>query len=218
MLEHQTNFEKLLLSDSSNMVHYSQPTAASVIETKRLSHYEEHSLNMTYKDVSAEPIAVIGMSGRYPMAHDLDRFWENLKSGKDCITEIPSERWNYAEWFESDKNKDGTIYTKWGGFIDDIDRFDPLFFHISPKEAELMDPQERLFLETVWHTLEDAGYTRRSLDTRKVGVYVGVMYGQYQLFGLEETFKGHPVAPSSSFASIANRVSYIFDFKDQAWH
>ncbi|MBB6023619.1 acyl transferase domain-containing protein/acyl carrier protein [Paenibacillus sp. JGP012] len=158
-------------------------------------------------------IAIIGLSGRYPMADDLQQFWENLKSGSDCITEIPADRWNHAQWFDPDKNKEGSIYTKWGGFLEGVEYFDPLFFQISPKEAELMDPQERLFLETVWHTLEDAGYTRRSIGTKNVGVYVGVMYGQYQLFGVEETYKGNPIAPSSSYASIANRVSYIFDFQ-----
>lgn len=160
-----------------------------------------------------EGIAIIGLSGRYPMADDLQQFWENLKSGLDCITEIPADRWNHGQWFDPDKNKEGSVYTKWGGFLEGVESFDPLFFQISPKEAELMDPQERLFLETVWHTLEDAGYTRRSIGTQNVGVYVGVMYGQYQLFGVEETHKGNPVAPSSSYASIANRVSYIFDFQ-----
>ena len=93
-----------------------------------------------------------------------------------------------------------------------MDKFDPLFFSISPKEAELLDPQERLFLETAWHTLEDAGYTRTSLWDRKVGVYVGVMYGEYQLFGAEELLRGNVVAPRSTYASFANRISYYLDF------
>ncbi|MCY9109397.1 SDR family NAD(P)-dependent oxidoreductase [Bacillus atrophaeus] len=159
-----------------------------------------------------EPIAIVGLSGRYPQANDLTEFWENLKQGKDCIREVPMERWNWRDGFDPDKNKKGSIYTKWGGFMDDVDCFDPLFFNISPKEAELMDPQERLFLETAWHTLEDAGYTRYSLGTDKVGVFVGVMYGQYQMLGVEEGLKGNQVAPSSSYASIANRVSYYMNF------
>ena len=71
----------------------------------------------------------------------------------------------------------------------DVDKFDPLFFNISPREAEMIDPQERLFLETVWNTLEDAGYSRRMLSGQKIGVFVGVMYGQYQLFGVEESLR-----------------------------
>ncbi|PKM51733.1 MAG: hypothetical protein CVV02_05580 [Firmicutes bacterium HGW-Firmicutes-7] len=163
------------------------------------------------KNHEEEDIAIIGVSGRYPMAETLDEFWSNLKAGKDCITEIPPDRWDYKEYFDPDKNKKGTSYSKWGGFIKDVDKFDPLFFNISPKEAELMDPQERLFLETAWHTLEDGGYTRRSLSEKRVGVFVGVMYGYYQFYGAEESIKGHNIALNSSYATIANRVSYLLN-------
>jgi acyl transferase domain-containing protein len=91
---------------------------------------------------------------------DLEQFWANLSQGKDSITEIPLERWDHAKYFDEDRSKAGKTYGKWGGFIDGVDLFDPLFFNISPREAELMDPQERLFLECVHATLEDAGYTR----------------------------------------------------------
>jgi acyl carrier protein len=152
----------------------------------------------------SESVAVIGLAGRYPQAEDLETFWENLKNGKDCITEIPAERWPYASYFHPEKNKPGKTYTKWGGFLADIDRFDPLFFTISPKEAELMDPQERIFLECAFSTLEIAGYTREELgkprrsrmseSMRRVGVFVGVMYEEYQLYGTETTHIGNPVA------------------------
>ncbi|MEK1831022.1 beta-ketoacyl synthase N-terminal-like domain-containing protein [Priestia megaterium] len=114
------------------------------------------------------------------------------------------------------KNKKDKTNTKWGGFIEDVDKFDPLFFNISPREAEIMDPQERLFLETVWHTLEDAGYPKSKLSRDKVGVFVGVMYGHYQLYGAEESLKGNVIALSSSHASIANRVSYFLTSRDLA--
>ncbi|MBF0395141.1 MAG: SDR family NAD(P)-dependent oxidoreductase [Desulfobacterales bacterium] len=151
---------------------------------------------------TSEDIAIIGISGIYPKASDLNQFWENLKSGKDCIEEIPTERWDYSKYYD-----DGTIYCKWGGFIEDIDKFDPLFFNISPREAELMDPQERLFLQTVWHTLEDAAYSKSSLSGKRVGVFAGVMYGEYQMLSKEN------IAASSSYASIVNRISYYFNFK-----
>ena len=80
----------------------------------------------------------------------------------------------------------GKSYSKWGGFLDNVDKFDPLFFSISPREAELMDPQERLFLETAWWTLEDAGYTTSRLRQQAVGVFAGVMYGHYQLYGADD--------------------------------
>ncbi|WP_454782670.1 SDR family NAD(P)-dependent oxidoreductase [Legionella sp. WA2022007384] len=160
----------------------------------------------------SEDIAIIGINGRYPEAKDLSAFWQNLYTGKDCIREIPKERWIMTDYFDGDQNNPGKTYSKWGGFLTDVDQFDPLFFNISPREAALMDPQERLFLETAWKTIEDAGYAHDALAGKKVGVYVGVMYGQYQLFGNESTH-AHPfTATNSIFASIANRVSYFFDF------
>ena len=150
-----------------------------------------------------EPIAIIGLAGRYPQAVDLDAFWDNLRAGRDCITEVPPERWT------PDRAPPG----QWGGFLEGIDQFDPRLFSLSPREAELMDPQERLFLETAWQVLEDAGQAGRTLRGRRVGVFVGVMWGQYALLGVEETLKGHPVAPSSFASSIANRVSYFFDLR-----
>ncbi len=159
-------------------------------------------------------IAIIGLDGKYPMASTLEQFWSNLAEGKDCVTEIPQDRWSVTpEFYDPDRNRPGTSYSKWGGFIDEADRFDPLFFGISPKDAKGIDPQERLFLESVWRTVEDAGYTRNSLNRYKVGVFAGVMYGQYQLFAAEEHLKGNPVTAASSFASIANRVSHFFNFR-----
>ncbi|MEV0689371.1 SDR family NAD(P)-dependent oxidoreductase [Streptomyces sp. NPDC050388] len=163
-------------------------------------------------------IAIVGVSGRYPQAGDLDQFWQNLRSGRDCITEVPADRWDHRDH--------GDAVCKWGGFLDGVDRFDPLFFNISPREAEYLDPQERLFLECVHHTLEDAGYTgellaRQSAErgaeasvvpTGKVGVFVGVMYEEYQLHGAQAQARGHQVALSGSPSSIANRISYFYDF------
>ncbi|HLP42316.1 MAG TPA: type I polyketide synthase, partial [Fibrobacteria bacterium] len=146
-------------------------------------------------------------------ADTLERFWENLKAGKDCITEIPPDRWDGDRFFEPGKSSTGKSRSKWGAFLSDVDKFDPLFFNITPREAELMDPQERLFLETAWEAVEDAGYAKERLAAARVGVYVGVMYGQYELYGAEAMARGDAYVPGSSFASIANRVSYLFDFR-----
>ncbi len=173
--------------------------------------------NLSQED---EPIAIIGLSGKYPQADTIDEFWKNLKVGKNCITEIPKERWDIPSFYDSEQGKLGKSASKWGGFITDVDKFDPLFFNISPREAKLMDPQERLFLQTVWEAVEDAGYTRTRLQEVKnpgatrgghVGVYAGVMYSEYQLYGVEETQKGNPLTISSSPSSIANRVSYYLN-------
>ncbi len=156
-----------------------------------------------------QEIAIIGMVGRFPDSDSLQTFWQNLSQGVDSITEIPSERWDHSLYFGK-KGEKGKTYSKWGGFLSDIKAFDPLFFNISPKEAHNIDPQERVLLETAWHTVEHAGYTRKTLAAAQVGVYVGVMWGQYQLLGSERLHEG-VVPPPASYASIANRVSYVLN-------
>ncbi|MER7013152.1 SDR family NAD(P)-dependent oxidoreductase [Saccharopolyspora sp. NPDC000359] len=156
-------------------------------------------------------IAIVGISGRYPLADNLDEFWQNLRTGRDCITEVPADRWDHDALFAAEKGRPGRTYSRWGGFLTGVDEFDPLFFHISPKEAAASDPQERLFLQTVWHTFEDAGHAPSNWQGRSVGVYVGVMYNQYQLFGVRGPAEPAGPVPSSFNAAIANRVSYFFD-------
>ncbi|MFC4465284.1 SDR family NAD(P)-dependent oxidoreductase [Streptomyces xiangluensis] len=158
-----------------------------------------------------DAIAVIGLAGRYPAADDLDELWTTLAEGRDAITEIPAERWDSRRWYDPDPATPGHAHTRWGGFLRDVDRFDPLFFGISPRQAELMDPQERLFLQNAWHVLEDAGYRRSDLAGRPVGVYAGVMYGEYQFHGALDALRGGRPLTGSSFATIANRVSHALD-------
>ncbi|MFI1332775.1 SDR family NAD(P)-dependent oxidoreductase [Streptomyces sp. NPDC020845] len=160
---------------------------------------------------NTDAIAVIGLAGRYPAADDLDELWTTLAEGRDAITEIPAERWDSRRWYDPDPAAPGLAHTRWGGFLRDVDRFDPLFFGISPRQAELMDPQERLFLQNAWHVLEDAGYRRSDLADRPVGVYVGVMYGEYQFHGALDALRGGRPLTGSSFATIANRVSHALD-------
>ncbi|MBU9709974.1 SDR family NAD(P)-dependent oxidoreductase [Paenibacillus sp. AK121] len=158
-------------------------------------------------------IAIIGLSGMYPEAENVGEFWNNLRNGKDCITEIPKERWDHSIHFDEEADKSGKAYSKWGGFIKGVDQFDPKFFNISPREAEIIDPQERLFLKCVYETIEDAGYTREGLGLeRNVGVFVGVMYEEYQLYGAQEQARGKMIAVPGNPASIANRVSYFCNF------
>lgn len=157
------------------------------------------------KDIDNE-IAIIGMSGKFPMSDNLNEFWRNLLEGKDCIEEIPINLWDKEKYWDKNRGVEGKSYSKWGGFIRDTKYFDPLFFNISNLEATMIDPQERKFLEIVYNTLENAGYTKESLSQSIVGVYVGVMWGQYQLYGEKKA------DAQSSYASIANRVSYYFDF------
>lgn len=127
-----------------------------------------------------------------------------LRDGIDCISEIPASRWQWRDYFVGEDCPHGSHSSKWGGFIEGVDEFDPRFFNISPREALHIDPQERLFLEHAWQALEDSGYSRAALQIPRaeqlpgqVGVYVGVMYGEYNLSG--------------SLASIANRVSHVLN-------
>ncbi|WP_280253385.1 type I polyketide synthase [Nocardia abscessus] len=163
-------------------------------------------------------IAIVGVSGRYPGADGLDDYWRVLVEGRDCVTEIPPHRWDHTRYFVPDRHNPFTSYTKWGGFLDDVDCFDPLFFAISPREAEILDPQERLFLQTAWAALEDAGHSRADLARgglrpEQAGVFVGVMWGTYQMFGAEESRLGRGTLPGSTFWSIPNRVSHALDFQ-----
>ncbi|KAG9589376.1 hypothetical protein KCV01_g12262, partial [Aureobasidium melanogenum] len=176
-------------------------------QARRLSQVAQASAPSREREV-----AIVGLAGRYPMAADLDIFWSNLREGRDCIAEIPTDRWDHSLYFNATPGTPGAAYSKWGGFLDDIDRFDPLFFGIAPKEAALLDPQERLFLETAWQAVEDAGYPRAALSGSRTGVFVGVMWGHYELYGAEALAAGQGV-PSSSYASIANRVSWLFDLR-----
>ena len=182
-------------------------------QKKKIENNEKSKTNFSieYTGGRGKAIAVIGLSGRYPMADNLQEFWNNLSQGKDCITEIPEHRWNHARFYDKEKGKPGKTYSKWGGFVNNIEMFDPMFFKIPPIEAEFLDPHERIFLETVWEALEDSGYTPESLKEEKVGVFAGVMYALYQLYQTKQY--GGTMNGRSSFSSIANRISYIFDFK-----
>lgn len=193
-------------------------TAVPEIKKRKRLRFSASSTTAVEKHTK-EDIAIIGVSGRYPQAKSLDDLWANISGGKDCITEIPEDRWDYWQYYDEDKNRTGKSTGKWGGFLNDVDKFDPLFFNITPREAEFMDPQERLFLECVMETLEDAGYTKETLSKYQgfelegnVGVYVGVMYDEYQLYGAQEQAHGRMLALNGIMSSVANRVSYFFNF------
>ena len=170
----------------------------------------------------AGPIAIIGVHAQFPQSDDLETFWEHLRSGADLIELVPENRWNYAEFYDPDptNSEHGKIYCKWGGFVEDFDKFDAGFFNIADAEADIIDPQERRFLQSAWSAIEDAGYTRERLKQRypkgksaDVGVFVGVTTNSYQLLAPEARHRGRMVTPSAMPWSIANRVSYALDLQ-----
>ncbi|TDC95427.1 SDR family NAD(P)-dependent oxidoreductase [Saccharopolyspora aridisoli] len=158
---------------------------------------------------AGEPIAIIGAAGRFPGARDLDEFWANLLAGRDSVGSFPVERYGpaYAQVVaESD-------FPKYAGALDDIDAFDAGFFGIYPREAELMDPQHRLALETVWHAVEDSGRTPDALP-RSTGLFFGVSGTDYATL-----LHAHGVAPDAFTATgnahsiLVNRISYLLDIR-----
>ena len=123
-------------------------------------------------------IAIIGASLRIPGANTLEEYWNILEAGQCVISEVPSERWSLKDYFSSDRNSMHTSYSKYGGFIDQPYEFDPLFFGLSPSEAAVTDPQQRIFLEIAWEALQQAGYGGR-YNSNNVGVFVGCEQNNY---------------------------------------
>lgn len=157
-----------------------------------------------------EPVAVIGLAGRYPQAASVDELWELLTRGRSAVRELSAERWEHGRHLAVDGGPD-TTYSAWAALLDDVDRFDAQFFGIAPREAETMDPQQRLFLEVAHEAVEDAGHTRASLGPH-VGVYVGVMANDYAALSRSAAVTGHGPFPYAENYQIANRVSYFYDF------
>ncbi|MDT7816741.1 MAG: polyketide synthase PksN, partial [Acidobacteriaceae bacterium] len=165
------------------------------------------------KNSRSEPIAIVGMSGLFPGSPDLDAFWRNLDEGNDLIGRAPRDRWSFSTSADPGSTAE-QIDPPWGGFIPEPDKFDPLFFDISPREAELMDPQQRLFLQTVWHTLEDAGYKKVDFAATKTGLFVGVAANDYaNLLAMHAVPVEAYSSTGNSHTVLANRVSYFFDLR-----
>ncbi len=165
-----------------------------------------------------DDIAIIGFEGKFASANDVSELWEKLKAGADLICKVPKDRWDNGKYYSGNPEDsiDGKYYCQTAGFVNQADQFDALFFHISPKEAELMDPQERMLLETAWNTIEKAGYSKTIMQDKfdnEVGVFVGVTTHTYNLIGGEELFKGNPDIAKSESWSIANRISYFMNWK-----
>ncbi|CDZ24038.1 hypothetical protein CCDG5_0919 [[Clostridium] cellulosi] len=165
---------------------------------------------------NAGDIAIIGISVNMPLARDKDEFWNNIKNKVDCIRDFPENRRRDADAMLKAQNRDtsGLEYERMA-YLDEIDKFDCEFFGIAPKEADLMDPNQRLFLQTAWAAIEDSGYGGDKLRGSRTGVYVGFCgesdYGRY----IAETSPEDYVvaAPGNLTPVIASRISYLMDFK-----
>ncbi|WP_224402695.1 polyketide synthase [Pseudonocardia sp. ICBG1034] len=161
-------------------------------------------------DRGLHDIAIIGVDGVFPGAGDVDGLWDVLVEGRDCLTEVPADRWNLDEYYATDSTP-GTVYLRRAGFVDDLEGFDAAFFRIAPSDAGWMDPQQRHLIQSAWRALEDAGLSGRTADTT-VGVYVGASYQHYR-----DQVVGDVVQTAAGLgnhnAMLANRVSWFMDLR-----
>ncbi len=170
-------------------------------------------LNAAAERRVAEPVAIIGLGCRLPGGvADPAGYWRLLRDGVDATGEFPAARGGAAAYYDPDPEAPGKAYVTRGGFLDEVDRFEPGVFGISPREAVGMDPQQRMTLQVVWEALERAGYAPDRLEGSSTGVFVGVSTTDYvrarQEIGDIRDTDGYQLIGEPAF--IAGRVSYTF--------
>ncbi|MEL4898481.1 SDR family NAD(P)-dependent oxidoreductase [Crocosphaera sp. Alani8] len=163
------------------------------------------------EQAKSEPLAIIGMGCRFPGANNPTQFWQLLQQGKDAITSVPSDRWNIDEYYDPDPKTQGKICTRYGGFIGQLQEFDPQFFGISPREAISIDPQQRLLLEVSWEALENAGIVPKNLAGTQTGVFIGISSNDYsqQLLTRDVDDIDAYLATGNSHSVAAGRLSFL---------
>ncbi len=159
-----------------------------------------------------EPIAIIGMYGMMPQSSDLISFWKHLIQNKNLVTEIPLERWDYRNYYGDPHREENKTNSKWGGFIPDVDCFDAEFFRLSPRESELMDPRQRLLIESVWKTFADGGYKPEDFWGTRTGLFIGSISSDYWDVIKDSNMPADGYTLSGLANSILpNRISYLFN-------
>ena len=161
-----------------------------------------------------EPIAIVGMGCRFPGAPSLSAYWQLLRQGQDGVGDIPGDRWSLEEFFDADPSQAGKHYCRQGGFLDNIDQFDPEFFGIAPREAPYIDPQQRLLLEVMWAALEDSALVPQALGGSQTGVFVGASTLDYGQILLQRDDQIGPYTTTGLASTmLANRISYLLNFQ-----
>ncbi|BBZ35830.1 type I polyketide synthase [Mycolicibacterium confluentis] len=165
-----------------------------------------------------EPIAIVAVSCRFPGAPNPEAFWDVLSGGVDAIREVPEDRFDIDEFYDPDPEVPGKTYTRFGGFLEGIDGFDPEFFGISPREAVWIEPQQRLMLETVWEGIERAGYAPSALRGSRTGVFTGVAANEYaHLLSSESIDKIEPhFITGNALNAISGRVAFALGLEGPA--
>ncbi|HEX9062238.1 MAG TPA: type I polyketide synthase, partial [Clostridia bacterium] len=164
-----------------------------------------------------DKIAVIGIGCRLPGGiNNPGEFWRALSEGKDLTSDLPEDRWSLEKFYDKDKTKPGKLGTYHGGFIENIDKYDPQFFGISQREAPFIDPQQRLMLEISWEAMEDGGLDPHKLSGSDVGVFVSGFTLDYKVLQFKNEAVEHIdtyTATGSMMTMLSNRVSYTYNFK-----
>jgi len=173
------------------------------------------------EDARHEPIAIIGMSCRYPGAPTVEDYWSLLAEGRDGVVEVPAARWNIDDYYTADRRVAGGVYTRQGAFLPDIAGWDEEFFGFPPAEALRMDPQQRLLMELVYEGLDNAGTPAQRLAGSRTGVLVGLMdtaqYGRLQVERYGNGVLADPYFGQGATASVvAGRLAYQFDLRGPA--
>jgi acyl transferase domain-containing protein len=152
------------------------------------------------------------MACRFPGADNVETYWRNLHDGVDAISEVPRDRWNVDAYFDENRDAPGKTYSRWGGFLSQIDGFDASFFGIAPREARGMDPQQRILLEVTWEALENAGIPTAKLAGTETGVFLGFClsdYAQKQLYASDPSGIDAYSGTGSVGSVAAGRLSYF---------
>jgi len=189
-----------------------EQTQSSVVDEVIPNHGRWSQSGIRKSHARESDIAIIGLALHFPgEVKSREQLWELLSQGQSAIRPLSEPRWSWPESVDIDGQKS---YLKQAGFASDIDRFDADFFHISPKEAELMDPQQRMVMQLAWQALEDAGYKASSLRGSNTGVYIGACHFDYSELAKHSDFRDHTyVSTGTNSSLLANRVSYFFDFQ-----